>query len=336
MRVLLLGLLACGAPDGDGADTDEASTGLGTATGGGGTATGGTATGGTATGGGTTPDGRIEDVFTLSDEAVDILFVVDTSCSMSSKLAAISNASSAILEPLLESGADWHLGVISMDMDDPGHSGRLQEADGDRWVQRDTPSPTEWLSSATDLGLSESSAEQGRAAAYTALVDRADDWNAGFVRETSSLHLLFVSEEDDQSSGSPVGEAAFIDMLLGMSDRPVVQAHAIVTPAGAGADAGHAYIAYAEATGGFVGDVRAPDPVPIVVDMVADIPPVPLTLSSFPVVDTLVVEVNADGPVYVFTYEDGELAYDALTNTVEFVDFIPSPGAVVIVSYDPA
>ncbi|MBT3224069.1 MAG: hypothetical protein HN348_33795, partial [Proteobacteria bacterium] len=83
------------------------------------------------------PEANLEQ-FTYEPAEVDLLFVVDSSCSMSEEQQALTLGFPDFLNNLDAAGFDYHAGVVSMDMDDSSHQGKLREASGFRWVQPDT------------------------------------------------------------------------------------------------------------------------------------------------------------------------------------------------------
>ncbi len=70
----------------------------------------------------------------LPSGKVDLLFVVDNSCSMSAYQAALADTFPVVSNYFYGSGIDFHVGVVSTDTDDPSHSGRLRQAGGQKWI----------------------------------------------------------------------------------------------------------------------------------------------------------------------------------------------------------
>ncbi|MEO0600990.1 MAG: vWA domain-containing protein, partial [Myxococcota bacterium] len=150
--------------------------------------------------------------------ASDVLFVVDNSCSMANEQAQLAENFTAFLETILQSDTDFHVGVVSTDMTDPMHSGRLQEGIGFRWIDPDTPRPESAYEAMVSLGVTGDPEERGRDAAFTAIELLGDEWNEGFVREAASLHVMVVSDEDDASD--IVGFDEFVEYLRGLKVAP--------------------------------------------------------------------------------------------------------------------
>ena len=67
-----------------------------------------------------------EEIFKQPDvQAVDVLWVVDNSGSMSSVVETLGDKFESFLESFSALGIDYQIGVTSTDMDDPTHQGRL-------------------------------------------------------------------------------------------------------------------------------------------------------------------------------------------------------------------
>ena len=75
----------------------------------------------------------------ITSPEVDVLWVVDNSCSMSEEQEAIASNFPQFMEYFLDSSLDYHIGVVSTDMDDPQQSGLLRPAGGGmRWIDTET------------------------------------------------------------------------------------------------------------------------------------------------------------------------------------------------------
>jgi hypothetical protein len=213
--------------------------------------------------------------------AVDILFVVDNSGSMTDNQANLA-ANFGTLAAIGEAWqSDVHLGVTTTDMTLWGEHGALV---GDpKVLTRDT-----WnlFGDHVKVGAGGSGTEMGLAAAAAALswplaADSGDACtdsascgstyacvdggcggpNRGFLRDYATLHVVFVSDEEDQSSNTT---AYYLDVLRGLKGEghdERVQVHAVVglpSTSGAGAcayDAGTRYLELAKATGGVTADI---------------------------------------------------------------------------------
>lgn len=142
-------------------------------------------------------------VFDLEEAPVDILVVLDNSCSMADHQAKLAKGFQEVWDGLIEMPFDWHLGVVSTDMYASSHKGKLRASGGARYVTKNLADGLNKFAEMLRLGTSGADQEKGFDAAYAALFDLKGTpipENAGFVREDSSLYLLFVSDENDYST----------------------------------------------------------------------------------------------------------------------------------------
>lgn len=207
----------------------------------------------------------VEERFAQAPEpAVDVLWVIDTSCSMAEEQAALADAMSAFVEALEPYGLAWQAGVVSMD-NQGAEAGRLQ---GVPWiVHAGLADPGADLARAASLGTSATAAQAGLDAAALALSEplRSGD-NVGFRRPRAALHIVVLSDGDDES-GLVLGDDpsdAFLDLLAAeaTSSSSSARLSAIVGPLPEGcatASPGTVFAELAERSGGVVGDVCAGD-----------------------------------------------------------------------------
>lgn len=133
---------------------------------------------------------------------LDLLFVVDATPSMAEEQDALAQAASDLLTGLLGWQLSWQIGVVSMDLREEG---LLR---GRPWViTPSTPDSGQALRLALQVGSSGLPPSAGMEAALLAL-DPENTANLGFRRPDAALHVVFVSDGDDQSD---VGvDAAFL------------------------------------------------------------------------------------------------------------------------------
>jgi len=204
------------------------------------------------------------DTFTHTPDRVDVLFVVDDSCSMAEEQAALATDFPMMLGALEASSLDWHAGVVSTDMDDTDRTGKLVDVFGARWVDATLPDPVAVFEEMVLLGTMGAPVEQGRAAAYTALETRVDDYNAGFRRDDAQLAIVVLSDEPDQSLDSTVSHAEFVDWVDAVEEQPDdVTFNSIVGPpadaCGFSAAEGTGYLELTDEIGGVVEPVCSGD-----------------------------------------------------------------------------
>ncbi len=158
----------------------------------------------------------------LSSRKVDILWVVDSSGSMGPKQARLAANFARFVEQLTSANPpiDFHIGVTTMDTDDPATRGRLrgwnimgqgsdyiactQDAQGGLTCNTglDTSSAVTAFNQMARVGTTGSSVERGLLAAYLALTNPQNlstQTETRFIRADAALYLVFVSDEDDSS-----------------------------------------------------------------------------------------------------------------------------------------
>ena len=183
-----------------------------------------------------------------ANPAVDILFAVDKSCSMSSETRALGQAFDQFIQEIDLVTDDWQIGVVWQDhgcfergvitQQTPDYVNVFKDAvSGGFFGDTDL---TEQLLELTDVALQNTG---------------PGGCNAGFVRGNALLHVVAVSDEPEQS-GQPW------DHWVGrwqtqMSDPNLVMVSAVVDapPAGDCGEQGTGYIEAAQGTGGILLDV---------------------------------------------------------------------------------
>lgn len=227
----------------------------------------------------------------VSGREVDVLFVIDNSGSMGEEQSNLSRNFSAFIDAARTWDTDFQIGVVTTqiegNVDNPsGGSRNPGELLGDpRIITPSTPNYTAAFARNADVGTGDpGTSESGLESARLALVDPnitdldapcdADcvepyacvsggcgGFNRTFLRENASLEIIFVSDEEDQSTAS---EAFFIDFfrsIKGEFNDALFHASSIVGPRGGcsstdgDASEGERYINVAESTGGAVGSI---------------------------------------------------------------------------------
>jgi len=162
-------------------------------------------------------DFSVIDEFTYKVSPVDVLFVVDDSCSMIEEQAALNIGFPGFLDLLKVIGDQYHIGVVSTDMDDPAKSGRLRTyEETTKFITVDTPDAFDAFDDMlSGLGTKGSAFERGVYATSAALDYHRDGYNAGFYREEAALMIVALSDEPDQSQGD-LDYPEFLDWLLAL------------------------------------------------------------------------------------------------------------------------
>jgi len=219
------------------------------------------------------------DVFVQeASSTVDVLWVIDDSVSMAGEQVRLADGFGAFATSLDDSLIDYHLGVITTDMDpDNAQAGVLQGAPP--FLAPD-PDTVPLFQERVLVGTDGSGKEKGIAAAIAAVTEPlVSGANAGFVRDQATLLLVFLTDEDDCSDGDALDdEPADACYTQGEALVPVADLHAELVAAkhgqgqvlaagilgttdGSCAESwpGLRYEALIDATGGWLGDICSAD-----------------------------------------------------------------------------
>lgn len=319
------------------------------------------------------PDGSgiIEDRFVQAgNPQVDVLFIVDNSTSMAVSQAQLALAFPSIVSVLQALQADWQIALISTDMTDPAHRGRLIpfDAAGSRILTPTTTDGTGAFQNALIMGTEGSQLERAFTAAWQAITPPlASHDNVGFPRPDSRLVMIALSDEDDcsdegglavEGSAACVAHASllvpvesYLERFLGTRNQAIdLSFHAIIETGRQGEfsgcegnSPGSRYMRLAALTGGSV--------YAICEDMGEALDDIGLQAAgrrrAFPlsrVPDDEDLDVYVAGPAEpegasgnLVTHDrtgvDG-WNYDASTNMVHFWgSSVPPPGSQIIVTY---
>jgi hypothetical protein len=279
--------------------------------------------------------------------AVDVLWVVDNSSSMSDEQNAITTNFPVFMEFFLGSNLDYHIGVVSTDMEDENQSGKLVEKQGYRWIDPDTNDPSTVFAGMANLGTTGSGNEQGILGAYAAL-ELQTEWNDGFFRDDSSIHIVTVSDEPDSSPERPVTKDEFAEYLNGLRpEDEMVTYNLIVNPRPsepdhcAGLLSAVRYHDVHDAVGGIEWSVCSNNWVGVLEALGLQTAGLKREyfLSDLPVADTVVVTVvDLEGTEFEFDEVDpstgeGDWSYNASRNSVTFLTYVPDEGSTVYIDY---
>jgi len=271
-------------------------------------------------------DGLYEETFEQDNiDAVDIMFIVDNSCSMNDKQTQLANNFDTFMNVFIASGIDYHIGFATTDS-------------GDMEGTLITPSTVDASGAVADIiddiGTAGYAIEKGIDNAYDGL-QTGSDFGPGstFWRTDSKLIVIFVSDEEDSSSTTPTTFKNYVVALKGSVDY--VTAHAVAGdyPGGCttngGAQEGYIYYTVVNELNGSFLSICADDwGTPMETLAHDSILKNTFTLTKDAIEDTLYVEVNGVGST--------EWTYDPATNSISFNDgHTPPHGATIYVSYNP-
>ncbi len=271
-----------------------------------------------------------------TEQAIDILLVIDNTASMRTELEQLQTQIPNLLEGLEHSNTAWQLGAITTDVISE-HAAMLQ---GDPWViTPTTPEPEAALLQMTDVGHEGNGPEAGLAAALWALSPPlVDEANRGIRRNNAALHIVIVSDGDDHShdwleedstsvferflteQSSSSGEPASFSAIVGPTPNGCISS--IGT-----AQAGVRYLNLADATNGYTGSICELDLTPFAqwLGETSQSDKPRFVLQARPRAGTIRVQVNDA------RWDDGWALVDG--SIVEF-DSKPPAGAEIRIRYE--
>jgi len=300
---------------------------------------------------GATDATQVDEFEQLGRPKVDLLFVIDDSCSMSQEQTALASNFEAFIQFATAQAIDYQIGVTTTDINQGGtpEAGRLVPVAGnpaDRIVTpRSQPSPELLFQQNANIGIDSGTfTEQGLEGAYLALSNPLIfGHNAGFLRQDAVLSVIFVSDEEDQSPQPVDFYVNFFLSIKGFRNNNLFTASAIVgdTPggcsgSGGSAQAGARYVDVANRTGGVFQSICTADWSRALEDLSTTAFGFKsrFFLTNQPVIGT--IRVYVDGVEITEQSMGGTInwTYDYPTNTINFSPFAtPEPGASIRVEY---
>lgn len=272
-------------------------------------------------------------------ETLDVLWVVDNSCSMSESVDMVRTNFTLYIEQFLDLGIDYHLATVTTDMDDPAQQGRFQ-GEVITAAMTDAEAQAAFLAS-VDAGAAGSADEKGFAASQAALSEPLlSSTNVGFLREDAHLAVIVLTDENDASS---VNASDYVRWLQSLKPDPaMVKFHGFMGLAfeldifGCTVDsASTKYIDAANMTGGYAGDICTDDWRGSMSSMSLASGGIQttFTLSSRP--DSLsAINVTVDGVRVRYDPVNG-WTWDEITNTVALHgSSLPNVGQTVLIEYE--
>lgn len=282
---------------------------------------------------------QVDRITQVSPPQVDILWVIDNSQTMAEEQDKLLGSFDAFIRYFAGSGLDFHVGVVSTDMEDPEQSGRLvlDDSGGGRYIDTsyDLDQAASSFAERAALGTDGSSDERGRDAAYAALTSQRDGTNAGFYRQDAALAMIAISDERDYSRMSVQD---FSDWALSLKQGPAVSFNAIVgldVDDCQEAERGTGYLEVVDQVGGTVASICAADWTGILgqLGIAAAGLQSEFFLSRVPIEATLEVGVDVGGSVTEYTL-DADYGYDPARNSIAFYAVYPPPLSVVQIAYE--
>ena len=259
-----------------------------------------------------------------SVNGVDIVWLIDKSCSMVDDAPAIVSGIEQMMNSLPPAG--WRLGITSTSNIDSDSASEFPLVPGDD------------IQDAWDAyGASGNNAREGGFDSIYAYIEE-NEYNQTWLRNDAALLIVFVSDEEEQSQEyftfDPAGLSDFINWASAVRQSvyvaSIVNVHETENECGYAVntiDVGHRYIDATNAFNGVVVDICAEDWAPGVTEASTQIEPYDeWSLTYIPVPDT--VRVFEDGQLM----DPTEWVYNPIFNKVEFL-ITPNEGSLIEIGY---
>jgi len=276
------------------------------------------------------------DVFYQSPpQEVDILLVVDNSCSMQPYQQKLSTNFSEFITFFDDANILWHIGVTTTDIQ-ADSAGQLANA-FITWEDDDAQGRFE---DAVNVGIGGYYHEAGLHAGWMALENPN---NAAFLRPDASLSLIFVSDEEDASPW-PVHEYTnrFFD-LKGGTSRDVVNASSLVVTDLSTCEnqsrSGDRYMEIARQTNGVLGNICDDSFADTVTELSLNASRLMDTFELSGMPDPATIEVSVEDTL--LNCADGDFIYDMIPNDegeevpaiVFDIESLPQPSEQIAIRY---
>ncbi len=187
---------------------------------------------------------------TSYNPAVDILFIIDDSGSMSSYQDRLAINAGLFMDTFLDAPfVDYHIGVTSSSADffnagSKAPNGKLHQVQGLRFVTRETKDAQGILSDMLNLGISGSGAEKFLSIPQLTFSESAlKGANKGFLRDNAHLLIFVLTDTHDQSDVTPQETFDFLAKLKknDLSKLHFVAAGVSITKSDCDSEAGGKY-----------------------------------------------------------------------------------------------
>jgi hypothetical protein len=305
------------------------------------------------------PEMKTDIITQIAKPEVDVLWVIDNSCSMAEEQTTLVNNFDAFISYFLDSGLDWHIGVTSTDIRDngvPGNYGTLRSIGEIRYIDEDTPNPIETFRQMASLGVTGSGNETGISAAYNAIALHGDPGpNQDFYREDATLSIITISDENDYSTDPSLNE--FISWLSNLKpsiddvsyssivclDQDLLNGFYCGTTTFSQPSVGSNYISVTNAVGGILWDVREYEWAPVLDELGLQAAGLKreFFLTDIPILETLDVwvvipdEDTGTGEIH-YNFDLGvDYTYSQVRNSITFITFVPPQLSRVEIEYIP-
>lgn len=172
--------------------------------------------------------GLQQDAFTQAEPEVDILLVIDNSCSMGEEQAALATNFAAFISSAAQSPGDWHIGATTTDIF-ANRGMLLSTPSNPKTLTPTTPEVATLFAQKVQVGTGGSGFEQPFEAISMAVTEpNLTGPNAGFFRPEAALAVVVVTDALEQS---PNQVGAYLATMRALKkNRPELFSLSVVGP----------------------------------------------------------------------------------------------------------
>lgn len=283
---------------------------------------------------GTGSDGALyeETFFQELSTTVDVLWVIDNSCSMQDNVTNVRNNFSSFMGSFLSLGLDYQMAIITTDEADNGtfQGAVMNSAQGQTTVESTFNSTINNILS----GAGSSSSQDTEKGLLTTQLALNNSSQSSFIRHPDNgLSVILITDEDD--NGSSPSSSSFISWFQGLKSNDISLARMSgFVDANGGLGGIPRYGDVIEATQGYSADINAPDWSNDLAAIAYAAAGLTFTFPLNQVPNSLVgITVTIDGVEIEQGIRNG-WTWDTANNTIVFHGAsIPEEGATINVSY---
>ena len=277
------------------------------------------------------PDWQVDSWESHSYTGTDIIFFGDTSGSMATELETMGDHALTFMDRLDDYGNSWQIIVVT-GWDGCGVNGVLTTAVTDY----DLLFAEALLTPPDQAAIDASADEWGLYDVDVAIQETGPGGcNEGFLRDDALLHVIFLSDEDDNSPGWDGGDSLYwqeyVDnVIASKAEDHMVTFSAVAGPVPdgcEGAEPGTGYADAVEYTEGTLLSICEDWYNQLETLVVATVQVSDFALNEIPIVSTLRVVVDDDERTSGWEYQ-------ASGNLVHFTDDLPTTGEEVFIAYE--
>lgn len=261
----------------------------------------------------------------------DILFVVDNSGSMYDDQVRLSQSFDTFINWIVAENVDFHIAITTTDVEASGAKGAFVGTPA--VLDNNTPDLINKFKANALVGETGSGYEHGFDPAVAALTEPlASTVNAGFLRSNAKLYVVFVSDEEEQSTMTvPAFVQSMIDAKGGVAERVHFTAITAELNNTCFADYGARYAELMTLTDGLFGSICQADFGTTLQSLGFEVTSASGEYFLTQVPEPSTIEVKVAGVVQ----PADRWTYHAATNSVELMaQYIPAPGTIITITYE--